>query len=122
VIFYEYLSICSGIQLNVPTYADKLSPTALDSETAERLAEIFASLGDPTRLRILSAMMDHEQNVGALSEAAGISESAASHQLRLLRTLHIVRARKDGRHVYYSLDDEHIRDLISRGVAHVQHG
>ena len=105
----------------MPTFADNLTIT-LNSETAEHLAEIFAALGDPTRLRILSAMMDREQNVGTLSEAASISESAASHQLRLLRALHIVRARKDGRHVYYSLDDEHIRDLISRGMAHVQHG
>ena len=93
----------------------------LEGQTAERLAEIFAALSDPTRLRILAAMMDREQNVGALSEAAAISESATSHQLRLLRALHIVRARKDGRHVYYSLDDDHIRDLISRGIAHVEH-
>ena len=106
--------------MNVTTHAENHSGL-LDGQTAERLAEIFAALGDPTRLRILSAMMEREQNVGALSGSAGISESATSHQLRLLRALHIVRARKDGRHVFYSLDDDHIRDLISRGIAHVEH-
>jgi ArsR family transcriptional regulator len=105
--------------MNAVIRADNI--VLLESHTAESLAEIFAALGDPTRLRILAAMLDHEQNVGALAEAAAISESATSHQLRLLRALHIVRARKAGRHVYYSLDDDHIRDLISRGMAHVQH-
>ena len=106
--------------MNVTTHAENHSGL-LDGHTAERLAEIFAALGDPTRLRILSAMMEREQNVGALSASAAISESATSHQLRLLRALHIVRARKDGRHVFYSLDDDHIRDLINRGIAHVEH-
>jgi ArsR family transcriptional regulator, lead/cadmium/zinc/bismuth-responsive transcriptional repressor len=97
-------------------------PLVIDADTATRLAEIFAALSDPTRLRMISAMAHHELNVGALSRLVGITESAASHQLRLLRSLRIVRARKSGRQVFYSLDDEHVHDLLDRGLAHVEHG
>jgi DNA-binding transcriptional ArsR family regulator len=93
----------------------------IDSPTAVRLAEIFAALADPTRLRIISALSHHELNVGELSRLIGTSESATSHQLRLLRAQRIVRTRKEGRQVYYALDDEHIHDLLDRGIAHVEH-
>ncbi len=93
----------------------------IDAETAIRLAAIFGALSDPTRLRIIAALAHQELGVGELSQLVGITESAASHQLRLLRALRIVRARKSGRHVYYCLDDEHIHDLLDRGLAHVQH-
>ncbi len=89
---------------------------------ADRLAEIFAALSDPTRLRMISAMSHHELSVGELSRLVGISESATSHQLRLLRSQRIVRARKSGRQVFYALDDEHVHDLLDRGLAHVAHG
>jgi ArsR family transcriptional regulator len=95
--------------------------TVIDSQTATRLAEIFAALADPTRLRIISALSHHELNVGELSRLIGTSESATSHQLRLLRTQRIVRTRKEGRQVFYALDDEHIHDLLDRGIAHVEH-
>ncbi|MHB8627615.1 MAG: ArsR/SmtB family transcription factor [Aggregatilineales bacterium] len=93
----------------------------IDVETSNRLAEIFAALGDPSRLRIISALSHHELNVGELSKLVGMTESATSHQLRLLRTQRIVRARKTGRQVFYCLDDAHIHDLLDRGIAHVQH-
>jgi ArsR family transcriptional regulator len=57
-----------------------------------------------------------------LAATLGMSQSAVSHQLRSLRELHLVRYRKEGRHVYYQLDDEHIRDLFQRGLEHVEHG
>jgi ArsR family transcriptional regulator, lead/cadmium/zinc/bismuth-responsive transcriptional repressor len=95
--------------------------TVIDLQTATHLAEIFAALADPTRLRIISALSHHELNVGELSRLIGSSESATSHQLRLLRTQRIVRTRKEGRQVYYALDDEHIHDLLDRGIAHVEH-
>ncbi len=96
-------------------------PAVIDSDTAIRLAEIFAALSDPTRLRLISAMSHRELSVGELSRLVGISESATSHQLRLLRSLRIVRARKSGRQVFYCLDDQHVRDLLDRGLEHVQH-
>jgi ArsR family transcriptional regulator, lead/cadmium/zinc/bismuth-responsive transcriptional repressor len=101
-----------------------VSPIAstLSPELAERLADIFAAMSDPTRLRIIAALSHHELGVGELAALVEISESAASHQLRLLRAQRIVRARKSGRQVFYSLDDDHIHDLLDRAVEHVQHG
>lgn len=93
----------------------------IDVDLANRLAEIFAAMADPGRLRIISALSHHELSVGELSALIEMSESATSHQLRLLRTMRIVRARKVGRQVFYALDDDHIHDLLDRGVAHVQH-
>lgn len=93
----------------------------IDVDLANRLAEIFAAMADPGRLRIISALSHHELSVGALSAVVEMSESATSHQLRVLRTMRIVRARKVGRQVFYSLDDDHIHDLLDRGIAHVQH-
>jgi DNA-binding transcriptional ArsR family regulator len=83
------------------------------------LSEIFRALGDPTRLRLLSALGAGELCVCDLASLAGISESATSHQLRLLRALRLVRARRDGRLVFYRLDDEHVSGLVAQGLQHV---
>jgi DNA-binding transcriptional ArsR family regulator len=94
----------------------------LDEVTAQYLAEFFSALSDPSRVRIIAALAQGEQNVGTLAEIVGISESAVSHQLRGLRQMRLVRARKDGRQVFYSLDDEHVTELFQRGLEHIQHG
>jgi DNA-binding transcriptional ArsR family regulator len=95
---------------------------SLDMLTASRVAELFQALSDPSRVRILAALMHGEVNVGALAAAVEISESAVSHHLRNLRLLRLVRARKAGRQVFYSLDDDHITELIQSGMDHVIHG
>jgi ArsR family transcriptional regulator, lead/cadmium/zinc/bismuth-responsive transcriptional repressor len=89
---------------------------------AERLAETFIVLGDPARVRILSALVGTESCVHDLSAALQMTQSALSHQLSILRRMHLVRARKQGRQVYYALDDEHIEQLFQRGLEHVAHG
>jgi ArsR family transcriptional regulator len=94
----------------------------LDEREAGRLAELFGALSDPSRVRIIAELTRGEMNVGSLAEAVGLSGSAVSHQLRSLRQLKLVRARKVGRQVYYALDDEHIADLYARGLDHVRHG
>ena len=94
----------------------------LDDRTAGDVAELFRALSDTSRVRLMAALIDGELNVGALAEAAGISESAVSHHLRGLRQMRMVRARKQGRQVFYMLDDQHVADLFLRGVAHIQHG
>jgi ArsR family transcriptional regulator len=96
----------------------------VDGLTATRLAELFKALSDPTRVRILSALRgaDAELCVCDLAATLGMSQSAVSHQLRLLRTLRLVRYRKDGRMVYYSLDDEHVERLLAEGLDHMGHG
>ena len=86
-----------------------------------QVAELFRTLGDPTRLRILLLLMDGEQNVGGLAVSLGMSEAAVSHHLRRLRQMRIVRARRQGKEVYYALDDDHVSDLLSRGLEHASH-
>jgi ArsR family transcriptional regulator len=83
--------------------------------TVERLAETFKALGDPTRVRMLSALSRAELCVCDLATLLGATESAISHQLRLLRSLRVVRARRDGRMVFYRLDDDHIVRFVGAG-------
>ncbi len=99
-----------------------LDKQRLTEAEAAQVAELFRALGDTRRVRILSALLRGERNVGALAEVVGISESAVSHHLRGLRQLRLVRARKQGRQVFYRLDDDHIEDLFLRGLDHVRHG
>jgi DNA-binding transcriptional ArsR family regulator len=93
-----------------------------DERTAADLAEFFRALGDTSRVRILMALLPGDLNVGALAEQTGVSMSAVSHHLRGLRQLRLVRARRDGRHVFYSLDDAHVATLLEQGLDHVRHG
>ena len=86
------------------------------------VAETFRILGDPTRVRILDALGSRELCVGDLAKKVGISESAISHQLRLLRTMRLVRVRREGRQAYYAVDDHHILELLNQVRTHVQEG
>lgn len=83
------------------------------------LAEIFGLLGDLTRVRILHALSLGELCVCDISAVLGATSSAVSHQLRLLRTAKLVKARKQGKMVFYTLDDEHVRQLFAQGLEHV---
>ncbi len=93
----------------------------LDEITAVDLAQLFQAFSDPSRLRIIAALTDCEMNVGSLAEEVGLSESATSHQLRGLRQMRLVRARKEGRQVFYCLDDEHVKAIYELGLEHVLH-
>jgi ArsR family transcriptional regulator len=86
------------------------------------VAELFSALSDTSRVRIIATLVEGEMNVGSLAEYVGISESAVSHHMRHLRQMRLVRARKAGRYVFYSLDDDHINDLFRCGLEHVIHG
>ncbi|MFN2221625.1 MAG: metalloregulator ArsR/SmtB family transcription factor [Chloroflexota bacterium] len=96
--------------------------TELDELVAAQVAELFSALGDTSRIRIIALLSEAEMNVGQLAEHVGLSQSAVSHHLRHLRQMRLVRTRKDGRHVYYHLDDEHITDIFHYGLEHVLHG
>jgi DNA-binding transcriptional ArsR family regulator len=89
---------------------------------AIQLAELFSALSDASRVRIISLLIEGEMSVSALAEGLAMTESAVSHQLRGLRQMRLVRARKDGRQVFYSLDDDHVVKLYSMGLDHVEHG
>ncbi|AZR72634.1 hypothetical protein BBF96_04060 [Anoxybacter fermentans] len=94
----------------------------IDEETYQHLAEIFKTLSDPTRIKIIHALSQTELCVCDLAELLNMSQSAVSHQLRILRNHRLVKYRKEGRTVFYSLDDEHILLLFNQGLCHVMHG
>ncbi|MFH2118778.1 MAG: metalloregulator ArsR/SmtB family transcription factor [Pseudomonadota bacterium] len=89
-------------------------------ETLYKLAATFKVLGDPTRTKIISALLQEELCVCDLASLIGISQSAISHQLRVLRNMNLVKYRKDGRIAYYSLDDDHISSILTAGLKHVE--
>ena len=89
---------------------------------AIQLAELFSALSDASRVRIIALLIEGEMSVSALAQDLKMTESAVSHQLRGLRQMHLVRARKTGRQVFYALDDDHVTRLFSLGLEHVQHG
>jgi ArsR family transcriptional regulator len=92
----------------------------LGARTVEALADTFRVLGDPTRVRILDALATGELCVCDIASLVGISESAVSHQLRLLRGMRLVRPRRAGRLVYYVVDDQHILELMKQAMVHVE--
>ncbi len=94
----------------------------ISEETYHHLAEIFKTLGDSTRIKIIHALAQSELCVCDLTELLGMTQSAVSHQLRVLRNSRLVKYRKEGRTVFYSLDDDHILLLFQQGLDHVLHG
>jgi DNA-binding transcriptional ArsR family regulator len=107
--------VCSDV------HAHELPPPVLDPPTAAAIAWVFQALSDPTRVRIISLLTKRELCVHTIVEALGMTQSAVSHQLRTLRDMRLVRSRKEGRHVYYTLDDAHVAELYAMGLAHTQH-
>ena len=93
----------------------------LAEEPAAAMAEIFKGLADVTRLRLLSILMCSEKCVNDLADTLGMSQSAISHQLRVLRNLGFVVSRRDGQQIYYQVEDEHIGDLFTRTLEHTRH-
>jgi DNA-binding transcriptional ArsR family regulator len=100
---------------------EKAQKDLLNGLDATHISRLFQAMADPTRIRLLSALFSTELCVCDLSALAGMTQSAVSHQLRLLRDWQLVRARKEGRIVYYSLNDEHIHEFISLAKEHTQH-
>jgi DNA-binding transcriptional ArsR family regulator len=98
----------------------RLTRPVLTDVSAVALAETFKVLGDTTRVRILDALSRAELCVCDIARMVGLSESAVSHQLRLLRGTRLVRARRDGRQMFYTLDDQHIVGLFEQGLEHVE--
>jgi len=101
---------------------DKNSLFILDEKLATRVAELFRSFGDTSRIRILSVLVSHEMNISALADFIGTSKSSISHHMRGLRQMKIVRSRRDGKEVYYYVEDKHIIALFQQGVVHVKNG
>lgn len=91
------------------------------SEEITKVSQLFKVLSDPNRLRILSYLSEGEQNVTAISETLAMEQSAVSHQLKLLRERHVVKSRREGKTIYYSLDDHHVIDILNQTFNHIKH-
>ena len=89
-------------------------------EDIEKMATIYKILGDPTRLKILMVLRNNEMCVCDMAAFTGLTESAVSHQLRRLKDLSLVKKRRDGQVLYYSLDDSHISNLLNTGLEHIR--
>lgn len=114
------LTLCADSHADA-AHARLIAESLIDGVTATRMAELFKALADPTRVRIISLLSEAEVCVGELCLALGMSQPAVSHHLKLLRLLRIVRTRKEGQHVFYSLLDEHVSTLFRQALAHVEH-
>ena len=104
-----------------PAAVRRVREHPLDEHLTMQLAETFKAMSDPTRVRILHALSHAELCVGDLAAVLEMTESAVSHQLRLLRGLRVVRARREGKQVYYALDDEHVTRLFQLSMEHLGH-
>lgn len=91
-----------------------------DDEILYDLAELFKVFGDSTRIKILYSMFEHELCVNDIARLLNLSQSSVSHQLRILKTSKLVKFRREGKSIFYSLDDEHVRAIISMGMEHVE--
>ncbi len=86
------------------------------------LAELFKIFGDPTRIRILYAMLETELCVNDIAACLQMSQSSVSHQLRILKSSKLVKSRREGKLIFYSLDDDHVRSILSMGMEHIMEG
>lgn len=90
-----------------------------ETEVLFDLADLFKVFGDSTRLRIMCIISDEEMSVLSIADALGMEQSTISHQLRVLRQNKLVRGRRDGKQIYYSLDDDHVKKIIEMGLDHI---
>jgi ArsR family transcriptional regulator len=97
----------------------KNSGSKLDDSKFADLAEFYKIFGDPTRLKILLCLKDGESSVNDLAKKVNMTQSAVSHQLRILKQARLARARRDGKNSFYSFDDEHIHSILKFGIEHI---
>lgn len=100
---------------------DKNIDELLDSKIAQKLSSFFKVIGDETRVKIIYALSKREMCVSEISQILGISQSAISHQLKQLRMEGQVKSKRNGKNIYYSLDDEHIVDILNQSLTHIYH-
>ena len=103
-----------------PDIIEKVKKTMPDEETLFDIAELFKVFGDSTRMKIISALLQDELCVGEIAEITNSTQSAISHQLRVLKQAKLVKFRKEGKTVYYSLDDEHISEMYELAKKHIE--
>lgn len=114
------IDICSCCEVH-DDCVECVKENMLKDDVFYGVADLFKVLGDYTRIKIIYALSKKELCVCDISEVIGMSQSAVSHQLRILKSANLVKFRREGKVVYYSLDDDHITKLFGAGVQHVQH-
>lgn len=90
-----------------------------EKQTLEQIADLFKAFADPTRVHILTCLVDQERCVNDIVEAVEISQSAVSHQLRILKQMHLIKFRREGKNILYSLADDHVLTILQMGLEHV---
>jgi len=111
----------SGHPAHHAHHAHEPIPAALPQDTLSNVTDFFKVLGDETRMRLVLALGESERCVSDLAESLDMTTSAVSHQLRALRNAGLVRSRREGKNIYYALDDEHVEEILSTALTHVQH-
>ena len=110
---------CEHCRYN-PRIVERLKNEIPNDEVISQLSEVFKVFGDYTRIRILWALFDKELCVFDICEALNMSQSAISHQLRTLKQARLVKARRNGKNTFYSLDDDHIKRIIEQVMIHIE--
>lgn len=109
---------CTVIHKDV---VERVKKDLKSDELLQNLADFFKAFSDSTRLKIVSMLLEEEMCVCDIANVLNMTHSSVSHQLRVLRQLRVVKNRKDGKAVYYSLDDEHVRNILAQGMNHLNH-
>ena len=115
----NHAEVCEEICIP-PEILDRVKPDMPDEERLYDLAELFKVFGDTTRIRILYVLFESEMCVCDIAELLDMTQSAISHQLRILKQARLVRSRREGKTVFYALDDEHVRTVIGQGMEHIE--
>lgn len=118
MINQESVEVCDEVKVH-PEVIEELEDKTLDNDCSNELAEFFKVYSDPTRLKIIHLLSIKEICVCDIAETLNITQSATSHQLKLLRSHKLVKSRKDGKQVFYSLDDDHILQILKAGIEHI---
>ena len=121
---YENMNTCSYIKNNKRHHHDAVKGAPkmdVSLDTLFELSEFFKFFVDTTRIRIIHLMLSGEISVNDIAEKLNLEQSVVSHQLRILRTANLVKPRRDGRKIFYSLDDEHIGLIFNTGLTHILH-
>ena len=92
---------------------------SLDKQTIEQIAGLFKGFADPTRVQILALLLGQEMCVNCIAEEVDLSQSAVSHQLRMLKQMHLIKYRREGKNILYSLADDHVQIILRTGLDHV---
>jgi ArsR family transcriptional regulator, lead/cadmium/zinc/bismuth-responsive transcriptional repressor len=117
--YIEENELCSCHQEN-PEIVKKVQNQLLSTNEINKMAEFYKMFADSSRLKIILSLLNNELCVCDLTAVVQMNQSAVSHQLRVLKLLRLVKSRRDGKVIYYSLDDEHVHDIVAMALAHVE--